>query len=122
MAAATPSPPPPLPSQISPLQTNDSYDTSIIMILVSGTRLTVPQRHQQQPLKYEAILWHHHGDFLHLSHFCCFCLSVHPSVPPLGLPPGSEVLPAGFGALPAGSRALTAGSEPLPAGSKAHPA
>ena len=57
VAAATPSPPPPLLSQISPLPTNDSYDTSIIMILVFGTRLTVPQRQQQQPLKYEAILW-----------------------------------------------------------------
>ena len=43
------------------------------------------------------------------------------SVPPRGLPPGSEAHPAGFGALPAGSEALPASSEALSAGSKAHP-
>ena len=36
-----------------------------------------------------------------------FFLSV--SVPPWGLPAGSETLPAGFGALPAGTEALLAG-------------
>ena len=47
---------------------------------------------------------------------------VHPSVPPWGLPPGSEALLAGFGALPAGFGALPAGSEALPAGTEALPA
>ena len=37
------------------------------------------------------------------------------SVPPWGLPAGSETLPAGFGALLAGTEALLAGSKANPA-------
>ena len=44
------------------------------------------------------------------------------SVPPWGLPGGSEALPAEFGALPGGSEVLPAGFGALPAGSKAQPA
>ena len=49
-------------------------------------------------------------------------LSVFFSVPPWGLPAGSEALPAEFGALPGGSEVLPAGFGALPAGSKAQPA
>ena len=48
--------------------------------------------------------------------------SVRSSVPPGGLPAGSEGPPAGFEALPAGFGTLPAGSKALPAGSEAHPA
>ena len=47
--------------------------------------------------------------------------SFFPSVPPWGLPSGSEAVPAGFGGLPAGSEALPAGFEALLAGSEALP-
>ena len=65
-------------------------------------------------------LWYHHIPGTLRS--VCLSLSLSVSVPPWGLPAGSETLPAGFGALPAGSRALPAGSEALPAVFNALPA